>query len=85
MCLICDFRGEADDKRYSFERRAGDLAVAIVQLLRHESNTEGHIEDALIARGFTRVELKDLRAPVLIIMAKLTEAGLLDVEPARVH
>jgi len=87
MCLICEFGDIAEAGEFALERRAGDLAVAVVQLVRneHERTPGVHLEEELINRGFSRLEIRDLRAPALTIVAKLHQAGLIDVEPVRAH
>lgn len=85
MCLICEFNDEADDSRYAWERRQAEMLVVLIKMLKHEGDTPGHIEEGLANRGFSRVEIKLMRAPVLLALAELIDHGLVDVGPMAVH
>jgi hypothetical protein len=85
MCLICEFGDIQHETRYAQERRAAAMLVCLVKLARYKGDRDGHIEDGLIEEGFTRTEIKDLRASALTMMVALHDNGLLDLEPVAVH
>lgn len=80
MCLICeiahDFRRPGG--RHAYERRVAAMMVLILQIAHDpDAYEEDHIEEVLVNNGYTRTEIKDMRAAALAGVYALAKSGLI--------
>lgn len=84
MCLICEFPEELalNPHRFAPEKRAAEMVSAILDVMANPGDDKSkHLQDDLIERGFTLVEIKDGRAAAMLMLWTLVQRGHVKLPP----